>query len=178
MMSPIFKLSLLGLFLFTFACSEQQAENEPNITNRISQINDLFYSRNTAKTFDDALLDLEFAIAEENFRIIENLKIGKAIQERGNEAFPRNEVVVFCNLRHAEKLLVIYPEFITYCPFKATVREHDGEVIVATMLLPEQDNNKAYQLLAENINDILRDIVNYAAEDDPFVLEGDYEDET
>lgn len=177
MMTQRLKFLLFVLVIGLSACSEQQ-ENITTPKNSATLIDGIFYSRSTTKTFEDALLDLEFAIAEENFRIIENLKIGKAIQERGNEQFPKNEVVVFCNLRHAEKLLLIYPEFITYCPFRATVREHDNSVIVATMLLPEQDNNKAYKLLAENINDILQDIVNYAAEDDPFVLEGDYEDET
>ena len=52
-------------------------------TNEVEQI----YQIQTKKSFQNVVQDSEFAITENNFRIINRLHIGNAIQERGNTDF-------------------------------------------------------------------------------------------
>ena len=68
--------------------------------------NEQIYEKKSKKTFANVVQDAEFAITENNFRITNRLHIGKAIKERGNIDFPQNEVILFCNLTIAEKMLM------------------------------------------------------------------------
>ena len=115
--------------------------------------------------------DAEFAITENNFRITNRLHIGEAIQKRGNASFPKNEVIIFCNLTLAEEMLGIEPRYINYCPYKITIAEADNKVIIGTRLLPENTQNHKMDKMAKNINKTLRSMVEYAAVEDPFILE-------
>ncbi len=136
-------------------------------TNEPNQI----YEKATKKTFDEVIQDSEFAITENNFRITNRLHIGDAIQKRGNADFPKNEVILFCNLTIAEEMLKIEPRYINYCPYKITATELDGEILIGTRLLPVKTNNKQMDEIAKNINNILRSMVEYAASEDPFILD-------
>lgn len=136
-------------------------------TNESKQI----YERKSNKTFADVILDGEFAITENNFRITNRLHIGKAIKERGNAGFPQNEVILFCNLELAEQMLEIEPHYINYCPYKITVSESDDKVSVATRLLPEATDNPKMDNISKDINTILISVVEYAASEDPFIME-------
>lgn len=138
-------------------------------SNETSQI----YEIKTDKTFLDVIQDSEFAITENNFRITNRLHIGSAIKERGNENFPQNEVILFCNLTLAEEMLRIDPHYINYCPYKITVSEYMGDILIGTRLLPVNTRNKEMDKIARNINQTLRLMVEYAASENPFILERD-----
>jgi len=155
-MKIFFLFSALCCLILLAACS-----NEAN------QI----YEKSTKKSFLDVIQDIEFVITENNFRITNRLHIGEAIQKRGNANFPQNEVVLFCNLTIAEEMLKIEPRYINYCPYKITATELDDEILIGTRLLPENTNNKQMNEIAKNINKILRSMVEYAASEDPFILE-------
>lgn len=155
-MKIFFLFSTLSYLILLTACT-----NEPN------QI----YEKATKKTFDEVIQDSEFAITENNFRITNRLHIGDAIQKRGNADFPKNEVILFCNLTIAEEMLKIEPRYINYCPYKITATELDGEILIGTRLLPVKTNNKQMDEIAKNINNILRSMVEYAASEDPFILD-------
>ncbi len=130
------------------------------------------YEKTSKKTFVEVIQDSEFAITENNFRITNRLHIGDAIQKRGNIDFPQNEVLLFCNLTIAEEMLKIEPRYINYCPYKITATEKaDGEILVGTRLLPVKTDNKKMDEIAKKINNILRSMVEYAASEDPFILE-------
>ncbi len=132
---------------------------------------DNIYEQKTQKAFADVIQDAEFMITEKNFRITNRLHIGQAIQERGSDTFPDHEVILFCNLSIAESMLVIEPRYINYCPYKlAVVAVNDG-LIVSTRLMPEQSGNQSLDQVAKNINVLLRSMVDYAANDDPFAFE-------
>ena len=148
--------TLLVLLISLSSCS-----NEP------SQI----YEKTTNKAFLDVIQDSEFAITENNFRITNRLHIGDAIQKRGNKNFPQNEVILFCNLTIAEEMLQIEPRYINYCPYKITVTEYKGNILVGTRLLPVDTDNKEMDNIAKNINKTLRLMVEYAASEDPFIIE-------
>lgn len=132
---------------------------------------DQIFEITTQKPFEDVLQDTEFAITENNFRITNRLHIGKAIKERGNEDFPQNEIVLFCNLELAEEMLKIEPRYINYCPYKITITESDGTVTIGTRLLPSITDNPEMDNISKYINTILNSMVEYAASEDPFVLD-------
>ncbi|MBL1142366.1 MAG: DUF302 domain-containing protein [Proteobacteria bacterium] len=129
------------------------------------------YEKSTKKSFAEVIQDSEFAITENNFRITNRLHIGDAIQKRGNTDFPKNEVILFCNLTIAEEMLKIEPRYINYCPYKVTATEYKKKIIIGTRLLPVNTGNKQMDLIAKNINKKLRSMVEYAASEDPFILE-------
>ena len=79
------------------------------------------YTKISKKDFLDIIQDAEFAITENNFRIINRLHIGQSIRDRGTELFPKNEVILFCNLTLAEEMLRLKPDHINYCPYKITI---------------------------------------------------------
>jgi uncharacterized protein (DUF302 family) len=136
-------------------------------TNESSQI----YEKNTKKSFVDVIQDSEFIITENNFRITNRLHIGEAIQKRGNANFPQNEVILFCNLTLGEEMLKIEPRYINYCPYKITATEINGEIMVGTRLLPVKTGNQQMDKIAKKINTSLRSMIEYAASEDPFILE-------
>jgi len=136
-----------------------------------SSESDQIYEKTTQKSFQDVVQDAEFAITENNFRITNRLHIGKAIIERGNTDFPQNEIVLFCNLELAEEMLKIEPRYINYCPYKITVTESAGTVTIGTRLLPHVTDNPEMDNISKNINTILNSMVEYAASEDPFILD-------
>ena len=136
-------------------------------SNESSQI----YEKSSDKSFADVIQDSEFAITENNFRITNRLHIGDAIQKRGNADFPQNEVILFCNLTLAEEMLAIEPRYINYCPYKITATEYEENILIGTRLLPTNTGNKQMDETAKNINKTLRLMVEYAASEDPFILE-------
>jgi uncharacterized protein (DUF302 family) len=134
----------------------------------------IFFEYESEKPLKEVLEDAEFAITEENFRITGNLHIGKGIQERENADFPQYEMILFCNLSYAQEMLTIDPSYVNYCPHRISIREHKQKIIIGTILLPEKTANRKMNNFAVKLNSLLRDIVKYAAEEDPFLL---YEDD-
>lgn len=122
------------------------------------------YRQTVRRPFADVLLDLEFAITDHNFRITGANHIGAAIGERIGQPFPDAEVIHFCNLEYARRLLAIDPDFLAYMPCQITVIEDENNgIIVSTWLLPQGSSPAA--ALIDEINAILRDIVDYATVD-------------
>ena len=68
-------------------------------------------------------------------------------------------------------MLQIEPRYINYCPYKITVTEYKGNILVGTRLLPVDTDNKEMDNIAKNINKTLRLMVEYAASEDPFIIE-------
>jgi len=152
------KLQLVTLcaFVFLFGCT-----SEP----------DQLYEVTSQKSIANVIQDTEFAITENNFRITNRLHIGSAIKKRGNADFPQNEIVLFCNLTIAEEMLKIEPRYINYCPYKITITDANGLIIVGTRLLPIKTSNPEMDKVSKSINKILRSMVEYAASEDPFILD-------
>lgn len=146
----------LCLFVFLFGC-----------VNEADQI----YEKTTQKPLENVVQDAEFAITENNFRITNRLHIGSAIKKRGSTDFPQNEIILFCNLTIAEEMLKIEPRYINYCPYKVTITDSDGHITIGTRLLPLKTSNPKMDKVSININKILRSMVEYAASEDPFILD-------
>lgn len=155
---------LLCSLIALISCSDNE-----NSIEKTEQI----YEKRTQKPFQDVIQDSEFAITEQNFRITNRLHIGKAIKERGSTGFPQNEVILFCNLEIAKDMLKIEPRYINYCPYKLTISEFDGGITVGTRLLPSLTDNPEMDKISKYINTILISMVEYAASEDPFILEQD-----
>jgi len=121
------------------------------------------YTETTDKNFSEVIEDLEFAITERNYRIVNTLEIGKAIQERGYSDFPQNTVILFCNLSFARSMLKIEPEYLNHCPVRISVRETRGKVLIGGHLFPESGYNQALDEIIRFANSDIVEIVNYAS---------------
>lgn len=123
------------------------------------------YQRVTDKPFQEVLEDAEFAVTERNFRVTASLHIGSAIRERGAAEFPDVDVILFCNLNYARRMLELRPEFVNHCPGRITLRAQDGKTHIGATLLPERTGDAALDALMRELNGIIRAMVDYAVED-------------
>lgn len=145
-------LALLALLLP--ACAVQK-ESEPR-----------YYQAETAtKPYADVLAELELAITERNFRITGHNKIGSVIRERDNIPFPDYDTLQFCNLTLARQMLEMSPEAVMYMPCNVTVRSQNGRVYVTTHLLPTDSPNPKMNDFARDMNQKLKQIVDFAVEE-------------
>jgi uncharacterized protein (DUF302 family) len=125
----------------------------------------MVYERPAHKPVAEVLEDLEFAISDRNFRITGRLHVGQGIRESDHADFPEYEVLLFCNLGYARRMLELDPGMIIYCPGRVTVRDAGGVTRIAAPLLPEPASAApALQELVRKINTSLRAIVDYGAE--------------
>lgn len=143
---------LLVILLFTFACTPGR--------------NDI-YEKTSQKTLAEILEDAEFSITEHNLRIVDHLHIGQAIRARGNKQFPDYEIILYCNLAFAEKILTISPALINICPGRITIRRTLDSYIIAAPLWPEHNDDAELNRLMQAMNAMVRTIVDFAAADWP-----------
>ncbi len=148
--------ALLGAFVLITACSYKP----PKVIEQRSE-----------KTFEETIQDAEFIISENNFRITGSLKIGSAIRKRNDSGFPLYEIILFCNLSYAEEMLSLDADFIYHCPYRLSISERKDGIVVGTVLLPENAGSYEMRKISAYINTILRKIVKYAAEDEPFLMD-------
>jgi len=124
-----------------------------------------FYSVTTDKPLQEVIEDMEFSITEHNLRITGRLHIGKTIRERGRLGFPDYEIIMYCSLSFAEKMLELSPHYINSCPGRITVREENEQLIITAPLWPEDISNFELKQHMQKMNSIVREIVDFAAED-------------
>ncbi len=123
------------------------------------------YTRATHKPVQEVMEDVEFAISERNFRVTSQLHVGHGIRERDKIAFPDYEVILFCNLGLARKMLELDPGYINYCPGRITVRGAGDTTHIAAPLLPEHPAQDAeLATLVRDTNAQLRAIVDFGTE--------------
>ena len=124
-----------------------------------------FYSVTTDKSLQEVLEDTEFAITERNLRITGRLHIGKTIQERGKTEFPNYEIIMYCSLAFAEKMLELSPHYINSCPGRITVREENKRLTITAPLWSESVSNLELKQYMQKMNKLVREIVDFAAKD-------------
>ena len=124
-----------------------------------------YYQLITEKSLDEVLDDTIFAITERNFRITGHLHIGKGIRDRENSDFPDYEVLLYCNLAYAKKMLELDPEIVNSCPGRITVRQDNQNVVITAPLWPVDMKNEELKLHMQEMNVLVREIVDYAADD-------------
>lgn len=121
------------------------------------------YQASSGRPYEHVLDDVKFAITEHNFRITGGNAIGAAIAKRHGIVFPRSDIVHFCNLEYAHRLLRVDLEFLLQMPCKIALYEReDGHTVVAVPLVPETPRVAEP---AREVNEILRAIVDYATQD-------------
>ncbi len=124
-----------------------------------------YYQAETDKPYDDVLAELKIAIAEHNFRITGHSRIGKIIRDRGTLPFPEYDTLQFCNLTHAKTLLLMSPHSVSDMPCNIVTYQFNNRTIIKTNLLPTETDNKELNQFSEKMNDVLRQIVDFAAEE-------------
>ncbi len=123
------------------------------------------YERTTRKAVTEVVEDVEFAISERNFRVTSQLHVGRGIRERDSIDFPDYEVILFCNLGLARRMLELDPGYINYCPGRITVRRGGNTTHIAAPLLPEHaGQDAALAALVRDTNAQLRAIVDFGTE--------------
>lgn len=130
-------------------------------TTAVSLFTAPIYQKTTTKAFQLVIDDLLFAISQHNFRLTEQSNIGQAIAEREEKPFPKITVLHMCNLSYAQTLLEKQLASPLHLPCRISVREDRNQVVIETLLLP---NNPAQQALVDEINQILQTIVNTGAD--------------
>lgn len=123
------------------------------------------YQAETMKPYDDVLAELDIAIAEHNFRITGHSRVGKVIRERGTPNFPEYDTVQFCNLTHAKTLLLMSPHAVQYMPCNVVVYQFEGKTLIKTHLLPTKSGNPKLDQFMEKMNEELKQIVDFAAQE-------------
>ena len=155
-MKPSLTALVILLFLLQSGCSTE-------VDKHVNQT--AYYQLSTEKALEEVLDDTIFAINERNFRITGHLHIGKGIRERKNADFPDYEVLLYCNLVNAKKMLELDPEMINSCPGRITVRQDNKKVIITAPLWPVDMKNEVLKSHMQNMNVLVREIVDYAADD-------------
>jgi uncharacterized protein (DUF302 family) len=162
------KISCIPLILFILiiasGCSTEDDRHVSPAT---------YYQLSTEKVLEEVLDDTIFAITERNFRITGHLHIGKGIRDRKHPEFPDYEVLLYCNLAYAKKMLELDPGMISSCPARITVRQHNDKVIITAPLWPVDMENEELKSHMQNMNILVREIVNYAADDWLLVYDGE-----
>lgn len=124
-----------------------------------------YYQVETRKPYDDALAELEVAIAENNFRITGHSRVGKVIRDRGTKNFPEYDTIQFCNLTEAKTILLMSPHAIRHMPCNVVTYQYQGKTIIRTHLLPTDTDNKALNQFSVKMNQVLKGVVDFAAEE-------------
>jgi uncharacterized protein (DUF302 family) len=124
-----------------------------------------YYQVETHKPYDDVLAELEVAIAENNFRITGHSRVGKVIRDRGTKNFPEYDTIQFCNLTEAKTILLISPQAIRHMPCSVVTYQFQGKTIIRTHLLPTDTDNKALNQFSVKMNQVLKKMVDFAAEE-------------
>jgi len=141
---------LLGLVSFTCAATPDAAK--------------LILRGETTESFDDVILELDFAITERNFRITGRNTIGKGLRERGYTDFPDVEVIHFCNLESAREVLLLDPGFVAQMPCRLTVHRQSDKTVISVILLPEDHADTRVNAFAHRTNALLREILAFVLE--------------
>jgi uncharacterized protein (DUF302 family) len=111
-------------------------------------------------SYEDTLLNLDLAISEHNYRIIQRSQIGQAIRDRGDKDFPLSTLTNFCNITYAKQMIEINSDLINEMPCTIAVRQEINKgIIVSTRLMNEQTNNQKQNEFSQNINNNLKSII-------------------
>lgn len=150
------KVFIVASLLFIASCAAQLPPDSEIIR---------YYRADTQKPYDDVLAELKVAIAEYNFRITGHSRVGKVIRDRGTKDFPEYDTIQFCNLTHAKTLLEMSPHAISYMPCNVVTYQYGGKTIIKTHLLPTDGDNPQLNAFASEMNQTLKQIVDFAAEE-------------
>jgi len=151
-MKPSLTALVIFLFLLQSGCSTE-------VDKHVNQT--AYYQLSTEKALEEVLDDTIFA----------HLHIGKGIRDRKNPDFPDYEVLLYCNLVYTKKMLELDPEMISSCPGRITVRQDNKKVVITAPLWPVDMKNEVLKSHMQNMNVLIREIVDYAADDWLFVYD-------
>ncbi|MGB0867265.1 MAG: DUF302 domain-containing protein [Granulosicoccaceae bacterium] len=119
--------------------------------------------RTELKPVEDVIADVEFAVAQYNYRLTSRNNVGYAIAERQPEAEQRvARIFHFCNIQIAERLLAAGEEYLLHMPCRLVVWQDGTSVWVASRLLPT--TGAAERDLINQINTMMRAIADFAVE--------------
>ena len=84
--------------------------------------------------------------------------------------------IKICGLKFESNILglsKLEPDYINFCPYKITINQQNNETFIATRLMPINTGSTKLNNFALKMNNILVKMVEYAASEDPFILDLD-----
>lgn len=90
------------------------------------------YKVETAKSFDDAVRDIETKSAEKNFRVLHTHDVSATLAQKGFSREPL-KIVEVCNARYASEVLNADISTALMLPCPITVYEQGGKTYISTM---------------------------------------------
>lgn len=153
-------LKFVGILAFIVLCGLVGCAQE----NSAPVVPENNYQVSTTKPYDEVLAELASAISDANFSVVAHNRVGKAIRERDTPDFPEYDIVQFCNLTLAKKLLQKAPHAVEYMPCKVLVYQYAGKTLVKTHLLPTDDADPEIREFMVKMNKTLKHIIDTAAQ--------------
>ncbi|MEE9552464.1 MAG: hypothetical protein V3V89_05405, partial [Gammaproteobacteria bacterium] len=81
------------------------------------------------------------------------------------------EIILYCSINLARKMLELAPEYINYCPGRITIREEGKNFVVTAPLWPEETGNEELKQHMQKMNKYAREIVDFATDDWQFAYD-------
>lgn len=118
----------------------------------------------TDKAIDEVIYDLEYAASMHNFVLVGRHSMSDALRHAGVEHPPPAVVLQMCHMDAVREVLSADPSLIRYMPCRIAVYLDADQVVVTTLLLPEDSGNSAADEAARGLNHLMKAIMRYGAE--------------
>jgi len=93
-----------------------------------------YFSKTLNKSFEDAIVHIEKALKKEDFGILSDIDVQKALDNRLNVTFKKYRILGACNPLFAHKALLTEDKIGTLLPCNVIVQENEqGQVEVAAV---------------------------------------------
>ncbi len=123
--------------------------------------NNITYTKNSSKSFDDTIASLEKNVADNMFRVLHTHNVTATLAEKEFKINPL-KIVEVCNAGFAFNALSLDASVALFMPCKYVVAENDG-VVSVTLFLPSVIStflqNDKLQELAQDIEGKLKHIL-------------------
>jgi uncharacterized protein (DUF302 family) len=118
----------------------------------------------TDKPIDEVIYDLEYAASMHNFVLVGRHSMSDALRHAGVDHPPPSLVLQMCQMDAVREVLGADPSLIRYMPCRVAVYLEGDQVVVTTLLLPEDSGNSTADEAARRLNDLMKAIMRYGVE--------------
>ena len=118
----------------------------------------------TQKPLEHVIFDLEYAASVHNFTLVGRNSMSDAMRHAGAEEPPESMVLQMCQMDAVRRVLEADPAMIRYMPCRVAAYQDGEEVVVTTLLIPEDSGDEDTDAAARELNELMKQIVRYGAE--------------
>ncbi len=125
---------------------------------------ELGYTKQTKKSFEEALADVERLTADKGFRVLHVHDVQATLAEKGFETI-KFKIVEICNAKFAHKALGISPLVGLFMPCKINIYTQGEDTVISGMrpaMISEFFQQQELKELAFDVDKVVRSIVDDA----------------